>query len=99
MERYKLRAAENAFVRCVALDSAAYEGHWQLGRLRLLQGRIDEGVHSLQEALVRAPELTAARALILETFLGRGREALEEGRYEQAAGYFTRALQVDPDGY
>lgn len=99
LERYKLRAAENAFVRCVALDSAAYEGHWQLGRLRLLQGRIDEGVHSLQEALVRAPELTAARALILETFLGRGREALEEGRYEQAAGYFTRALQVDPDGY
>ena len=65
LERYKLRAAENAFVRCVALDSAAYEGHWQLGRLRLLQGRIDEGVHSLQEALVRAPELTAARALTL----------------------------------
>ncbi len=99
LERHKLRAAERAFVRCVALEPTAYEGHWQLGRLRLLQGRIDEGVNSLQEALARAPELAAARALVLETFLGRGREALEEGRYEQATGYFARALAVDPDGY
>jgi tetratricopeptide (TPR) repeat protein len=99
LERHRLRAADRAFARCVELDPAAYEGHWQLGRLRLLQGRIDEGVHSLRAALTREPKLVAARALIMETFLGRGREALEEGHYSIAERYFARALEVDPSGY
>ncbi len=99
LERHRLLEAERAFSRCVALSPDAYEGHWQLGRLRLLQGRIDEGVEQLQRALALNAQLTAARALILETFLGRGREALEEGRYVQARAYFARALAVDPTGY
>jgi hypothetical protein len=78
LERYRLPGAERAFARCVALAPEAHEGHWQLGRLRLLQGRIDEGVASLQHALELEPGLKAACALVLETFLGRGREALEE---------------------
>ncbi len=99
LERYRLGAAERAFRRCVAQSPDAYEGHWQLGRVCLLQGRIDEGVEQLQRALRLNSELAAARALIIETFLGRGREALEEGRYAQARGYFARALAVDSTGY
>ena len=99
LERHRLPAAERAFRRCVALDPAAYEGHWQLGRLRLLQGRIDEGVEGLARALELNKRLDSARELMLETFLGRGRESLEGGQYAQAQAYFARALAVDPDGY
>ena len=63
----------------MALDPAAYEGHWQLGRLRLLQGRIEEGVEGLARALEFNGQLDSARELMLETFLGRGSEALEGG--------------------
>ena len=54
LERHRLLAAERAFKRCVALVPEAYEGHWQLGRLRLLQGRIDEGI----EGLVHVSEMS-----------------------------------------
>ena len=43
--------------------------------------------------------MTAARSLVLETFLGRGKEALEEGQFAQAENYLQRALAVDPEGY
>ncbi len=99
LERYRLPAAEHAFARCVALEPQAFAGHWQLGRLRLLQGRIDEGVLSLVRALELNPQLKAARELIVETFLGRGREALEEGRYAAAGTYFSRALKTDSTSY
>ena len=99
LERFRLRAAEHAFVRCVRLEPEAAEGYWQLGRVRLLQGRIEEGVKLLEQTLVLEPDLEAARELVLETFLGRGREALEEGRFAPAREYFDRALKVDPQGY
>ena len=82
LERHRLPAAERAFRRCVALDPAAYEGHWQLGRLRLLQGRIDEGVEGLARALELNERLDSARELMLETFLGRGRESHARERLE-----------------
>ena len=50
LERHRLLAAERAFERCVALLPEAYKGHWQLDRLRLLQGRIDEGIEGLARA-------------------------------------------------
>ena len=53
----------------------------------------------LEQAAALDPELTAARSLVLETFLGRGKEALEEGEFEQAEGYLQRALAIDPRGY
>ena len=99
LERYRLRAAERAFARCVRLAPEAAEGYWQLGRVRLVQGRIEEGVELLERAAVLNPALTAARSLALETFLGRGKEALEEGRFEQAESYLQRALAADPQGY
>ena len=99
LERHRLLAAERAFERCVALLLEAYEGHWQLGRLRLLQGRIDEGIEGLARALELNAQLDSARELMLETFLGRGREALEEGKYAQAQAYFARAIAVDRNGY
>ena len=99
LERYRLRAAERAFAHCVRLEPAAAEGYWQLGRVRLVQGRIEEGVGLLEQAAALDPELTAARSLVLETFLGRGKEALEEGRFAQAEKYLQRALAVDPEGY
>ena len=99
LERYRLRAAERTFAHCVRLEPEAAEGYWQLGRVRLVQGRIEEGVGLLEQAAALDPELTAARSLVLETFLGRGKEALEEGEFEQAEGYLQRALAVDPQGY
>ena len=99
MERYRLREAERAFALCVRLQPEAAEGHWQLGRVRLLQGRIEEGVALLEQALAVDPGLAAARSLVLETFLGRGKEALEEGRFAQAREFLQRALAVDPLGY
>ena len=56
-------------------------------------------VKLLEQTLVLEPDLEAARELVLETFLGRGREALEEGRFAPARDYFDRALKVDPQGY
>ena len=99
LERYRLKAAERTFAHCVRLEPEAAEGYWQLGRVRLVQGRIEEGVGLLEQAAALDPELTAARSLVLETFLGRGKEALEEGEFEQAEGYLQRALAVDPQGY
>lgn len=99
LERYRLKAAERAFAQCVRLEPQAAEGYWQLGRVRLVQGRIEEGVELLEQATALDPELTAARSLVLETFLGRGKEALEEGRFAEAATYLQRALAVDPQGY
>ena len=99
LERYRLREAERAFAGCVRMAPQAAEGHWQLGRVQLLQGRVEEGVALLEKTLVLDPELDAARALVLETFLGRGKEALEEGRFAQAADYFGRALTIDAGGY
>ena len=99
LERYRLRAAERAFAHCVRLEPEAAEGYWQLGRVRLVQGRIEEGVGLLEQAATLDPELTAARSLVLETFLGRGKEALEEGQFAQAENYLQRALAVDPEGY
>ena len=99
LERYRLAAAERAFARCTRLAPNAAEGHWQLGRVQLLQGRIEEGVQRLRHALVLDPGLTAAHELVLETFLGRGREALEEGHFARAKAYFNRARAADPRGY
>ena len=99
LERYRLREAERAFAGCVRMAPQAAEGHWQLGRVQLLQGRVEEGVALLEKTLVLDPELDAARALVLESFLGRGKEALEEGRFAQAADYFGRALTIDAGGY
>ena len=99
LERYRLRAAERAFAHCVRLQPEAAEGYWQLGRVRLVQGRIEEGVGLLEQAAALDPELTAARSLVLETFLGRGKEALEEGHFAQAERYLQQALAVDPEGY
>jgi tetratricopeptide (TPR) repeat protein len=99
LERYRLRQAERAFQRCVVLDGRAYEGLWQLGRLRLLQGRIEEGKALLDSALVLRPDLEAVRQLVVETYMGRGHEALEEGRYAQAGLYFSSALRTHPQGY
>ena len=94
LERYRLREAERAFAGCVRMVPQAAEGHWQLGRVLLLQGRIEEGVALLEESLLLDPERDAARELVLETFLGRGKEALEEGRFAQAADYFSGAQAI-----
>ena len=99
LERHRLRAAERAFAQCVRLAPEAAEGYWQLGRVRLVQGRIEEGVGLLKRAAALDPALTAARSLALETFLGRGKEALEDGRFAQAENYLQRALAADPQGY
>ena len=99
LERYRLREAERFFAHCVQLQPDAAEGYWQLGRVRLLQGRVEQGVDLLERALAVDPALTSARALVVETFLGRGKEALEEGRFAQAKDYLARALAVDPLGY
>ena len=99
LERYRLREAGRAFERCIDLDREAYEGYWQLGRLQLMQGRIEEGIKTLKKALALEPGLTAAQELILETYLGRGREALEEGRFAEARAFFDGALSADPHGY
>jgi tetratricopeptide (TPR) repeat protein len=99
LERYRLRQAERAFTRCVRIEPGAAEGYWQLGRVRLLQGRIEVGVGLLEQALTVDPGLAAARALVVETFLGRGKEALEEGHFAQAREFLQRALAVDPRGY
>ncbi len=99
LEHYRLREAERAFERCVYLESQAHEGYWQLGRLQLVQGRIEEGIQILQKALALEPDLRAARELILETYLGHGRAALQGGRFTEAKSYFTGALGEDPKGY
>ncbi len=99
LERYRLRQAERAFMRCVRIEPGAAEGYWQLGRVRLLQGRIEVGVGLLEQALTVDPGLAAARALVVETFLGRGKEALEKGHFAQAKDFLQRALAVDPRGY
>ncbi len=99
LERYRLREAEHHFERCIQLDPGAYEGHWQLGRLHLMQGRIEDGIASLHRAWELEPGLQAARQLILETYLGRGKEALEQGRFKEARHYFAGALNVDSTGY
>src|SRR3990172_12379319 len=57
LERYRLREAEQRFERCIQLDPGAYEGHWQLGRLHLMQGRIEDGIASLRRAWELAPGL------------------------------------------
>lgn len=99
LERYRLREAERAFARCMRIEPDAAEGYWQSGRVRLLQGRVEEGVGLLEQALGLDPGLAAARELVVETFLGRGKEALEEGRFAIAKDYLQRALAVDPLGY
>ena len=99
LERYRLREAEQYFERCIQLDGSAHEGHWQLGRLHLMQGRIEDGIASLRRAWELEPGLQAARQLIIETYLGRGKEALEQGRFKEARRYFAGALDADPTGY
>ncbi len=99
LERYRPREAERAFARCVRIESGAAEGYWQLGRVRLLQGRVEQGVELLERALAIDPGLAAARSLVVETFLGRGKEALEEGHFAQAREFLQNALAVDPIGY
>ena len=79
LERYRLRAAERAFAHCVRLEPEAAEGYWQLGRVRLVQGRIEEGVELLEQAATLDPELTAARSLVLETFFGAGERGTRRG--------------------
>ena len=99
LERYRLRQAGRAFELCVALDPDAYEGLWQLGRLRLLQGRLAEGTALLDSAVARESGLEAARVLVVETYLGRGVEALEEGRFAEARTHFARARRRAPEAY
>ena len=99
LERYRLREAQREFERCILLAPEASEGHWQLGRVELVQGRITEGIARLRRALELNPELAAARELILETYLGRGREALEEGHYVEARDHFRGAVATDSAAY
>ncbi|NKB66493.1 MAG: hypothetical protein GKR89_05490 [Candidatus Latescibacteria bacterium] len=99
LERFRLAEAEAAFARCVQLAPEAHEGHWQLGRLQLLQGRLPEGLQTLRHTLELQPDLEEVRQLILETYLGRGREALEEGHFVRARDYFAQALETHPHEY
>ncbi len=99
LERYRLREAQREFERCILLDPQASQGYWQLGRVQLVQGRIADGIARLHKALDLDPSLGAARELILETYLGRGREALEEGHYDEAREHFANALATDSTGY
>lgn len=99
LERYRLREAQREFERCILLDPQAGQGYWQLGRVQLVQGRIADGIARLHKALDLDPSLGAARELILETYLGRGREALEEGHYDEAREHFANALATDSTGY
>ncbi|MEE2657173.1 MAG: FG-GAP-like repeat-containing protein [Candidatus Latescibacterota bacterium] len=99
LERYRLREAQHEFKRCIQLDAEAYEGHRQLGRVEVVQGRIAEGISRLHRALELEPGLTAARELIVETHLGRGREFLEEGEFDRAREHFQQALDVEPEVY
>jgi tetratricopeptide (TPR) repeat protein len=99
LERYRLREAQREFERCILLAPAAAEGFWQLGRVELVQGRINSGITRLHQALELDPALAAARELILETYLGRGREALEDGHYEEAREHFRGAIATDSTAY
>jgi Flp pilus assembly protein TadD len=76
--------------RAVALNSVNDEGHYYLGVIHRMEGRLADAISELKSAVAANPQ--HGRALGNLGLLAR-----EAGRSDEAADYFSAALRSDPD--
>ena len=81
--------ARTLFEGLVALDSASYFGFAGLGALALAQNNLDEAEENLRAAAERNGKDPTVLANLGETLL-------RQSKTEEAAGFFKRALDLDP---
>jgi len=74
------------------IPGTATKAHYYLGAIALWEGRLDEALIELQEALKAKPDYADALAEL-------GRYYLMRKDYEQAENQIQRALKIDPDHY
>jgi cytochrome c-type biogenesis protein CcmH/NrfG len=90
-EQGKIDEAEEIFQGLIALDSTEYFGYAGLGAIELSRGNVDSAHGHLSNALQRHPD----EPTVLSNF---GEVLLRQGKAEEAATAFQKALALDPDG-
>ncbi|MEE8368168.1 MAG: tetratricopeptide repeat protein, partial [Thermoanaerobaculia bacterium] len=82
-------AAEDCFQNAQSLAPQDYKWHYLSGYLQQIQGRLDVGIQSLEDALTLRPNDQPS-------LLRLGAARLEQGDYNGARRYYDRALAGDP---
>jgi tetratricopeptide (TPR) repeat protein len=85
--------ADRALRDALALDPSLQEARLRLGRLLLVQGRLNEAELPLEEVEARASD--ARQRYLARLFLGRLAE--RRGRHDEAGAFYRRALEGWPD--
>lgn len=90
---------------CTALAAgcATVTPKFQEGRVMLAQGRLEEGIARLEEAVQESPGNAELRAYLADQreravnqFLAQGATARVNGRFDEAADLYGRARRIDP---
>lgn len=87
----RMDEAREIFDGLVALDSSRYYGYAGLGAIALAAGDLETAETQLREALARNGNDPTVLANLGETLL-------RASKTEEAAGYFQKALELDPAG-
>ncbi|MBL0160864.1 MAG: tetratricopeptide repeat protein [Bryobacterales bacterium] len=90
-EQGKIDEAEEIFQGLIALDGTKYFGYAGLGAIELSRGNVDAAHGHLSAALQRHPD----EPTVLSNL---GEVLLRQGKAEEAATAFQKALALDPDG-
>jgi Flp pilus assembly protein TadD len=90
-EQGREKDAETIFSGLAALDSRRHTGFAGMGALALVEQKIGDAVKWLRDAVERNPNDPTVRANL-------GEALLKEGKFEEAAAEFEKALLLDPEG-
>lgn len=91
--------AEASFRRSLQLSDVQFEGHYQLGRFYIRQGRHELGIAELRQAIRIKPEQGAASNLLGAALFMLHRQAgasPTDGNLEEAMRCFRQAIRLDP---
>jgi len=90
LHEFNWRAAEQEFLRAIALNSSYGTAHYYYGNLLAAFGRFDEAVGEGQRALEIDPlSLNARQNLLFLFYLAR--------RYDEALAQATEVVEIDPN--
>ncbi len=85
----RVELAERFYRETLEADPQRHHAHYWLSSIHEQQGRLDQALHHLDEAISLQPG-------DIHHYRARGAILLEQGRFSEASLDFTRALQIRP---
>jgi len=89
LQERRMFQAEQAFQRCLEIDSTFYDAHISLARLYLSKGSLSTAGQLLRKAMRQDPER-------IEAFFEYSQVLSRQGKREEAYIYLKRVLELEP---